>query len=201
MNLKFIRNILFIYFAMVSFCFAKVNSDDVRIKNVEEYLNSIKYIESNFIQDDITNSKLSEGMFYLSRSGKLRIDYTNPFEASLYTNKSVTTYYDKELDEITNITTKSTPLHFLLKEKISLADNSISIIKIEEDSKFILVYLKEQEKEEQGTLVLKLIKAPTMELSSIKLINELDQEIEINLFNIKKDPIKNSVFVFKNPRL
>lgn len=175
-------------------------ASEAGIKKVEDYFNNIKYITSNFIQDDITNSQLSEGMFYISRPGKLRLDYVNPFEANLYTNNSVTVYYDKELDEISNIPTSTTPLHFLLKKEISFKDNSIKVIDFKETNDSIEISLKETEKENQGTLVLKFKKNP-MEIKSIKLTNELGQEIEISLFNIKTTPIKDSVFVFKNPRL
>lgn len=177
-------------------CFAA----DETLINVENYLNGIKYIKANFIQDDKINSKLAEGVFYISRPGKLRLDYTNPFEASLYTNNKLTTYYDKELDEISNIRTSSTPLYFLLKDKISLTSKEIHIINIEETKDGIELTLREANKEEQGTLMLNFAKNP-IELKSMTLINELNQEIEINLFNINKEPIKKSVFEFQNPRL
>ncbi|MDD2840629.1 MAG: outer membrane lipoprotein carrier protein LolA [Rickettsiales bacterium] len=168
--------------------------------DVENYLNGIKYIKANFIQDDKINSQLAEGVFYISRPGKLRLDYLNPFEASLYTNNKLTVYYDKELDEISNIKTSSTPLYFLLKDKISLSDKDIEIINFEETKKNIQLTLKETDKENQGTLILKFTKNP-IELNSMTLINELDQETEITLFDINKSPIKSSVFKFENPRL
>ena len=94
---------LFLFFSVN--CFAA----DKGLVDIENYLNSIKYIKANFIQDDKTNSQLAEGIFYISRPGKLRLDYTNPFEASLYTNNSLTIYYDKELDEINKIKNSSKP--------------------------------------------------------------------------------------------
>lgn len=177
-------------------CFA----GDKDLSNVENYLNNIKYIKANFIQDDKVNSQLAEGVFYISRPGKLRLDYLNPFKASLYTNNKLTTYYDKDLDEISNIKTSSTPLYFLLKEKISLSDKDIKILNFEETKKEIELTLKENNKEEQGTLILKFTRNP-IELKSMTLINGLDQETEITLINISKEPIKNSVFKFENPRL
>lgn len=177
-------------------CFAA----DKSLTDIENYLNEIKYIKANFIQDDKTNSQLAEGVFYISRPGKLRLDYVNPFKASLYTNNSLTIYYDMELDEISNIKTSSTPLYFLLKDKISLSDKDIEIINFEETQNDLELTLKEKDKENQGTLVLKFAKNP-IELKSMTLINELDQEVEVNLFDISKEPIKKSIFKFENPRL
>ena len=121
---------LAIILSSISLSFAEENTD--MLNNVEKYLNNIKYIKANFLQDNKATSDLSEGVFYLSRPGKLRIDYLNPFEASLYTNGNITTYYDKDLDEISNIKTSSTPLHFLLKENINFNDKSFKVKNFEE---------------------------------------------------------------------
>jgi outer membrane lipoprotein-sorting protein len=186
--------VLYILFSVN--CFA---NDDSTVK-VETYLNSIKYMKANFVQDDKTNSQLAEGILYISRPGKLRLDYTNPFQASLYASNKLTTYYDKELDEITNIATSSTPLHFLLKEKISFNDKYVHLLNFEETKENIEVTLKEIDKEDQGTLVLKFTKNP-IELKSMTLINSIDQETEIILFNVSKETIQKKIFDFQNPRL
>lgn len=189
---------LCIIFSSLSLSIADENSEI--LNNVEKYLNDIKYFKANFIQDNKDNSELSEGVFYLSRPGKLRIDYLNPFEASLYTNNQTTTYYDKELDEITTIKTSKTPLHFLLNENITFKDNSFKIVDIENEKENVMISFIENKKEDQGKLILNFKKNPLI-LSSIKLITEDKQEIEMSLFDISNLPIKNSTFNFINPRM
>ena len=189
---------LCIIFSSLNLSIANENSEI--LNNVEKYLNDIKYFKANFIQDNKDNSELSEGVFYLSRPGKLRIDYLNPFEASLYTNNQTTTYYDKELDEITTIKTSKTPLHFLLNENITFKDNSFKIVDIENKKENIMISFIENKKEDQGKLILNFKKNPLI-LSSIKLITEDNQEIEMSLFDISNLPIKNSTFNFINPRM
>lgn len=189
---------LCIIFSSLNLSIANENSEI--LNNVEKYLNNIKYFKANFIQDNKDNSELSEGIFYLSRPGKLRIDYLNPFEASLYTNNQTTTYYDKELDEITTIKTSKTPLHFLLNENITFKDNSFKIVDIENKKENVMISFIENKKEDQGKLILNFKKNPLI-LSSIKLITEDKQEIEMSLFDISNLPIKNSTFNFINPRM
>ena len=58
----------------------------------------------------------------------------------------------------------------------------------------------ENKKEDQGKLILNFKKNPLI-LSSIKLITEDKQEIEMSLFDISNLPIKNSTFNFINPRM
>ena len=189
---------LCIIFSSLNLSIANENSEI--LNNVEKYLNDIKYFKANFIQYNKDNSELSEGIFYLSRPGKLRIDYLNPFEASLYTNNQTTTYYDKELDEITTIKTSKTPLHFLLNENITFKDNSFKIVDIENKKENVMISFIENKKEDQGKLILNFKKNPLI-LSSIKLITEDKQEIEMSLFDISNLPIKNSTFNFINPRM
>lgn len=202
LDLQVFKKLLFIFILFFCFvnCFAKTTNNGEILNEVENYLNNIKFLKANFLQDDIKNSQLSEGVFYLSRPGKLRVDYNNPFEASLYTNNRVTTYYDKELDEITNIRTSTTPLQFLLKKQIKFNDKSFSITSIKNNNDDIIISFVQKNKEDEGKLILKFTKNP-ITLSSIKLINGLDQEVEMTLFNISTEPIKNSIFVFKSPRL
>lgn len=189
---------LCIIFSSLNLSIANENSEI--LNNVEKYLNDIKYFKANFIQDNKDNSELSEGIFYLSRPGKLRIDYLNPFEASLYANNQTTTYYDKELDEITTIKTSKTPLHFLLNENITFKDNSFKIVDIENKKENVMISFIENKKEDQGKLILNFKKNPLI-LSSIKLITEDKQEIEMSLFDISNLPIKNYTFNFINPRM
>lgn len=195
-RLVFRKVFILLLFFLPIISFANKRFDSKSLGSVESYLNGIKYLEANFIQDDTATSQLSEGKFYLSRPGKLRVDYLNPFEASLYTYNKTTTYYDRELEELTTVRTASTPLQFLLRKNISFASKSFSIIDLVEDDSNISISFIENGKESNGTLVLKFKKHP-ITLSSLTLINESGDRIEMLLFNISTDPLDDSVFVFK----
>jgi len=188
--------LLFFVFGSMVVCFA----NDGVITSVETYLNSVQYLSATFTQTDTISRKISRGMLYISRPGKLRMDYTSPFSASLYVNNSVSVYHNKDLDEITTVPTSTTPLRFLLDKKISLHGRSLLVTSAQNKNGFIIISLKEKRKPEQGTLVLKFAKHP-MSLVSIELVNEVGQTINIKLSDIKHAPIKDSIFKFKNPRL
>lgn len=199
--LQVFRRISFIFILFISLfgvCFGENKIDLKLAGEIELYLNNIQHFKANFIQDDTATSQLCEGEFYLSRPGKLRVDYLNPFEASLYSYNRTTTYYDKELDEVSTVRTATTPLQFLLRKNISFKDKSFSIIGLSEEDNNIIASFRESGKEEDGTLILKFKKNPIV-LSSLRLINSSGQEIEMTLFNISNKPIEDSTFVFKKP--
>ena len=184
-------------FFFLLFFFITLNVNCVAINNklitdIENYFNSISYLKANFLQDDVKNYKLSEGVFYLHRPNKLRIDYTNPFSASLYVDEKTTIYYDKELDEIHSLRTADTPLTFFLKKKISLKNKYFKINSLIEYNKYIELTLMENKKNEKNLLILKFEKNPISLLSmTIKTDNQ-----EINMKFLKKSfsIIDNSIF-------
>lgn len=72
---------------------------------LESYLNEHQSLVADFEQSLISEKKglqeLSNGKFYLSRPGKFRWDYTEPFEQSIIADGEKIWVYDKDLDQVT----------------------------------------------------------------------------------------------------
>lgn len=90
------------------------------VKRVETYLNGIKTLQSRFLQIS-DNGGSAEGALYLSRPGRLRLDYDPPVPILLVTNGSFLVHYDKDLKSVTYLPIDSTPAGLLVKERIELA--------------------------------------------------------------------------------
>ena len=135
MNSKTINYCHLIFFYIIFFLAVITNShsknlDNTKIDNkdylsnyakdisaIEYYLNNIKNISAKFNQ--ITSSgAISSGKFYLSRPGKMRVEYDDQPPIVIIVNKAVLTYYDKELDEESNLRTNNTPASFLTRKNI-----------------------------------------------------------------------------------
>jgi outer membrane lipoprotein-sorting protein len=197
---------IFILAFIFAFC-EKANANAILDKNaksifkIETYLNSVQYFSADFIQDDNMSNILSEGKFYLARPGKLRLEYMTPSKILLITNNKSTIYYDIELEELDKMPTKRTPLHFLTKNKFNFSDNKeIELVNFEEKENAIMLSVTEKNKKEQGILCFILQKNP-MKLIGMKVINELNQEINVVFENIVVNAkLKDELFIFKNPR-
>ena len=72
---------------------------------LEKYLNGIKTFEAAFEQSLISESnglqEISNGVFTLSRPGKFRWDYTQPYEQSIIADGKSIWIYDKDLEQVT----------------------------------------------------------------------------------------------------
>ena len=98
-------NKLFYKFALVSVFFslflsgnvlASENLNQETIKKVEDYINSIEYMSATFVQSS-SNGDIAEGMFYLNRPNKLRIEYKPPTHVLIIANGGVLMYYDNKI--------------------------------------------------------------------------------------------------------
>lgn len=114
---------------------------------LESYLNELKTLEASFEQSLISENKglqeLSNGKFYLSRPGKFRWDYTEPFEQSIIADGEKIWVYDKDLDQVTvrdmRAALADSPA-LLLSDTVSISDQFQVTTLTEQDNKewFIL---------------------------------------------------------------
>jgi outer membrane lipoprotein-sorting protein len=95
-------------------------ADQADVTRVEAYLNAIQTLQSRFLQIS-GNGGTAEGSFYLSRPGRLRLDYDPPVPILLVTSGSFLVHYDKELKAVTYLPIDSTPAGLLVRERIELA--------------------------------------------------------------------------------
>ena len=88
------------------------------VKRVERYLNSITTLQSTFFQQSSTN-EFAEGEIFLSRPGKMRIEYKAPNPILIVARGKYLSYIDTELQNVTYIPVEDTPAAFLLSGRIA----------------------------------------------------------------------------------
>jgi len=99
---------------------APLSPDEESLVNrVEVYLNAINRISSGFVQIASTG-EVAKGELYLSRPGRIRIDYADPVPVLIVGNYGDIAYVDLELEQVSFIGIDDTPLAFLLAEEIDL---------------------------------------------------------------------------------
>ncbi len=178
------------------------NKDKEIIKKVNQYFFELKTIKSNFIQYSDFDGSMAEGIFYISKPNKLRFEYTTPFKNLLITNGKVTTFYEMDLDEISNIPTTKTPLSFLLQEKQDLETINSKILAINEDVNKDLVIKTENIQDKNKYFIDYIFDKNIENLKGINFMDENRQSINLTFFNLSKNiELNKGLFIFKNPRL
>lgn len=168
-----------------------------QIAFAEEYLNDIKTLTSEFIQE-APSGDVSTGTFFLSRPGKLRWQYNPPVPILIVVNKGSVAYYDAELDETTYLSDKETLTSFLTRPEIKFSD--VEIVNAESENKALRITFALKEKPDEGSMTLVFEEAPFL-LRKIEITDATKNTTKINLNNPQMGvAIDDKLFTFKNPR-
>ncbi|MAH84305.1 MAG: hypothetical protein CBB68_08250 [Rhodospirillaceae bacterium TMED8] len=93
---------------------------------IEAHLNSITTLTARFLQVS-SNGEFSEGVIYLSRPGRMRVEYDLPNPVVLIADGSSLIYIDRELEQETAVLLKLTSADFILRKNLSFMSNEILI--------------------------------------------------------------------------
>ena len=102
---------------------ASLSEPDRRlVARIENYLNSIRTLTARFIQAE-KNGWIAEGSIFISRPGRLRIEYAPPHRFLVVSTGKLLILYNGERDQVTHLPTGVSPAAFLLKPRIDLSRN------------------------------------------------------------------------------
>ncbi len=88
------------------------------LQNVEKYINNLTTAQGDFKQ--LTSSGgYATGKFYLSRPGKMRMDYDAPNNIQLMADGDDLIYYDKDLVQVTYLGLDSSIAGVLVQDKFT----------------------------------------------------------------------------------
>ena len=193
----------FFYISTANSSFAQskfLNQYQPEINKIENFLNNIKNLNCKFIQN--SNGNVVEGKFYLSRngesSGKMRIEYLAEPKVLIIVNGAILSYHDIELDEVSRLSTNTTPASFLTRPNISFSAKDVEITNITKNNDEIKVSVMKKNRKEAGEFSL-IFKLDPFEFVKMEVKNDLEQIIAIQLKNIDfQSKISDKLFTIKN---
>jgi outer membrane lipoprotein-sorting protein len=138
------------------------------------------------------------GIAWLERPGRMRFQYDPPSPLLLVAGHGLVVFYDKQLDQTTNIPIGSTPLGILLAEHLTLS-GPVSVVGLQRQTGQLQVTLRRTASPGDGTLTL-VFSDPPMALRQWVVVDAQRQETRVTLFDVQLggsfDP---QMFVFINP--
>ncbi len=170
-------------------------ADKNDILRVQEYLNELVTLKSRFLQASSTGN-FAEGTFYLSRPGKMRVEYDPPVQFLIVADGTWLIYQDKELDQITHIPLGLSPADILVQKNLSLLVGELIVTKIDRGPGIIsITIMREKDGGGQLTLIfsdkpLKLKKWVVIDPQGVRtsvslLSSQRDVSFDPKLFNVK----------------
>ena len=129
------------------------DADRAELAQVEDYLNGITTFQAAFEQHSSTGES-ARGEIYVSRPGKLRLEYQPPVPILVVANGSFLIYYDRSLEQVSYIPLGSTPASVILDKQISLASDGLTVIGLARDAGTLRLTIVRSDNPGEGSITL-----------------------------------------------
>ena len=178
--------------------FSLSEQDRADLLRIEEYFNSFETLRARF-QQYAVESGTSTGNIYLRRPGRLRVEYDPPVPVVIVADGILVSYYDKDLDQVDQLPLKSSPVWFLLENKVEF-DEHVTITAIERDASSLRVSMYQTDDPDVGRVTLIFTDNP-LELRQWTVIDAQGTEVRVGLEQVALGgALANELFATPVPR-
>ena len=119
---------------------------DIRL--IENYFNNITTVTAKFIQTT-SNGDKGQGRLYISKPGKLRIEYDPPNHILMIADGKNIFLHDSDLSSTSTFAINETPARILLSKNLKIGKD-VKLINMEKTKKKIIVTLSEPDNPDYG---------------------------------------------------
>lgn len=166
-------------------------SDDAVATRVIDYLDRLDTLQGDFTQI-APSGAVSTGRFYLRRPGLLRFEYDPPSPLLIVATGGMVFVRDDELETTDSYPVGKTPLKFLLRKRVELADARVVAVDRGADSAAVTFASSDEENEGEISLI---VRAPDIELERWVVRDPQSGVTIVTLANVVSGaPIPNRLF-------
>jgi len=122
------------------------------VEKVSAYFNGFRSLQGEFVQRG-PSGNISQGIFYLSKPGKLRFEYSPPNPFLVVADGTYVIVRDRRLDRADHYPLSVTPLRLVLSETIDLLSEA-TITHVYQDPSVISLTLEDKDEWVPGQLTL-----------------------------------------------
>ena len=158
------------------------------VERVEAYIADIDTLHARFLQWS-SNGGAAEGEVWIDRPGKARFEYDEPHPVLMVSNGRTLLYFDRELQQTTYLPTRETPLWFLLREDVDMADvEDYHVARVEEGDGTYQIHIVREgvQPGEPGSIELTIAQDP-LALKEWRIVDEQGIVSDIVLTDVRYD--------------
>ncbi|MCQ4162307.1 outer membrane lipoprotein carrier protein LolA [Roseomonas sp. GC11] len=176
---------------------AQATAQQDLLRRAEAYLNSITTLRARFLQI-AQNGAAAEGTAFIARPGRMRFDYDPPEPLLLIASDGQFLYYDRELRQPSIVPVSSTPLAFLLRERISFGGD-IEVLGVERQGGLAGITVRRKDAPSEGQLTLIFSENP-MELRQWVVVDGQGRQTRVTLTAVETGmTLPRRLFTFNDP--
>ena len=156
--------------------------DQADLARISAYLNTIKTLKAKFLQV-APDGGVSRGLAWMERPGRMRFQYDPPTPLLLVAGSGLFVFYDRQLNQTTNIPLGSTPLGLLLTDNITLSGD-VTVVNIDRQPGLLSVTVERTASPGDGTLTLVFNDNPLV-LRQWAVVDSQRQETRVSLYDVQ----------------
>lgn len=176
----------------------KLNGDDhTQLKRLETYFNSIRTLKANFTQT-LADGRMSKGVIYLSRPGKMRLEYAPPSKDLLVADGSFVHVWDSSANASSSVPLGTSLADVILRDKFTFGGD-ITVTEMRYYPSMMEVSLVQTDSPASGTLTLEFQDNP-LKLRNWRVVDAQGMETRVSLSNDEVNAkIPASTFYYRDP--
>lgn len=172
--------------------------DRADIARAEDYLNSVTTLKARFLQIS-NNGGQAEGTAYLSRPGRMRLQYDPPNPMLVVADGTFLIVHDKDLGEPSYIPLGSTPAGVLVRDNVRLDGKDLTVTRVARQPGVLNISLVETDEPGQGELTLVFTDSP-FALRQWRVVDAQGQTTTVSLYDAQTGmKLEPKLFEFKDP--
>jgi len=172
---------------------ALTDVDRADIARVEEYVNSIRTLRARFVQLS-QNGGRAQGTFYLSRPGRMRLEYDPPATLILIANGGQLQQYDTTLRQQQYVPLSSTPATYLVDTMRLSGD--ITVTGVARTPQNIEITIVKTRDPREGRITF-IFQSNPLQLRNWTVVDSQNRIIRVTLSDLQVgQPLDNALFRF-----
>ena len=163
------------------------------VRQVGAYFNKLRHLQGEFVQVG-PRGRISRGVFYMSKPGKLRFEYAPPNPFLVVADGTWVIVNNRRKNKAEHYPLSATPLRLVLAEKVDLLKEA-RIIHVANDKKILTLTMEDREQLVAGQLTV-VFDADTMTLREWVIVDGQGLRTTISLKSLK-DGVKADPKLFE----
>ncbi len=174
------------------------DTDRADIARIEEYLKGVRTLKARFLQVS-SNGEYAEGDLFLSRPGKMRIDYDPPLPILIVADGRWLIYYDSELEQVSYVPLGSTPASILTSENLSFTSGDLIVTDFDNSAGTMRITVVRAKDPQAGAVTLVFDANPVV-LRKWSIVDTQGIETQVTLVSARSGvPLNKDLFFFADP--
>ena len=167
------------------------------LARIEKYMNNLRTMSTHF-QQSASNGNQAEGMLYIERPGRLRVEYDPPTPVLIVSDGDQVHYFDSELKQVSTVSLSDTPANVLIRDNYKFGSD-VTVSDYEKGPGTIRVTLQDPENRDAGALTLTFQDNPLV-LKQWKVKDQQGIETTVTLEDPRRDvALSPKLFEFIDP--